>query len=43
MPVTGDWNGNGTTDVGVWAPDTATYSLRSDRGRVQQVKWGLPR
>jgi len=28
LPVTGDWDGDGRTDVGVWAPDTAMYSLR---------------
>ena len=28
LPVAGDWDGDGRTDVGVWAPDRAMYSLR---------------
>jgi hypothetical protein len=28
LPVTGDWNGDKITDVGVWRPSTATYHLR---------------
>ncbi len=28
LPVTGDWDGNGKTDVGVWNPATATFSER---------------
>ena len=28
LPVTGDWNGDGVTDLGTWTPGTATYTLR---------------
>ena len=28
LPVSGDWDGNGTSDLGVWTPGTATYQLR---------------
>jgi hypothetical protein len=36
LPVTGDWNGDGITDVGTWTPATAVYSLRTvtSTGRV---------
>jgi hypothetical protein len=27
LPVVGDWNGDGTTDVGVWDPATADWTL----------------
>ena len=29
LPVTGDWDGNGTTDLGVFDQATATFTLRS--------------
>jgi hypothetical protein len=28
-PVTGDWNGDHRTDLGVWDPETATFTLRT--------------
>ena len=28
-PVTGDWNGDKITDLGVWTPSTATFTLRT--------------
>jgi hypothetical protein len=28
LPVTGDWDGNGVSDLGAWSPSTATYQLR---------------
>jgi hypothetical protein len=28
LPVTGDWDGDSVTDVGVWSPWTATFTLR---------------
>ena len=33
LPVTGDWDGNGKTDVGVWNPDTATFTQRRSSRR----------
>ena len=31
LPVTGDWDGNGTTDIGLWRPgDTRFRLLRAD-------------
>ena len=27
LPVTGDWDGNGTTDLGVYDQNTATFTL----------------
>jgi hypothetical protein len=29
-PVVGDWDGNGTDTVGLFAPDTATWYLRNE-------------
>jgi hypothetical protein len=52
LPVTGDWDGNGTTDVGTWSPGTATYSLRTGpaatsngrtTARVTTLRFGRPR
>ena len=36
-PVTGDWNGDGRTELGVFRPGTATFTLRnvSRRGAVR--------
>ena len=48
MPVTGDWDGNGITDLGVWTPATATFNKRgavaptSVAGRVKKVVFGRP-
>ena len=27
LPVTGDWNGDGTTDLGTWSRRTGTFTL----------------
>jgi hypothetical protein len=35
IPVTGDWDGNGVTDLGTWAPSTATYTLRTTPARAR--------
>ena len=32
MPIAGDWNGDGTTSVGVFDPSTATFYLRNTNG-----------
>ncbi|MCW2710786.1 MAG: hypothetical protein JWP24_980 [Marmoricola sp.] len=39
VPITGDWNGDGVTDLGVWRPSTAQYLMRTPRrgGFVNQV------
>ena len=29
LPVTGDWNDDGVTDLGTWTPSTATFRLRT--------------
>ena len=34
LPVTGDWDANGKTDVGVWNPGTATFSQRRAKSPV---------
>jgi hypothetical protein len=48
LPVTGDWDGNGITDVGIWRPATATYELRvtpaaARTATVTAMKFGRPR
>jgi hypothetical protein len=50
LPVTGFWNKrNRATDLGVWSPDTATFTLRKARalatgpGRLSTVQFGTPR
>ena len=46
MPVTGDWDGNGITDLGIWSPATATFNKRGAvaptgvTGRVKKVRFG---
>ncbi len=42
-PVTGDWDGDGTTDVGVFRNRrrTGKFKLRQD-GRTVTVRWGKP-
>ena len=48
VPVTGDWDGNGITDLGVWNPATATFNKRGAvaptgvTGRVKKVQFGRP-
>lgn len=41
LPVTGDWDGDGVTDVGAWTPSTATYSLRTaaQTGQTSATVW----
>ena len=29
IPLTGDWAGDGTSEIGVWRPSTAQFFLRS--------------
>jgi hypothetical protein len=44
LPVTGDWDGDGTTEVGVYRPSTHTFILRpSDWPATPSIKinWGL--
>ena len=40
LPVTGDWDGDGVTDLGVYDSATATYTLRlvSSAGVVSRVQ-----
>jgi hypothetical protein len=46
LPVTGDWDGNGITDLGVWSPETATFEKRgavaptAATGRVKRLSFG---
>jgi hypothetical protein len=48
VPVTGDWDGNGITDLGVWTPATATFLKRGGVaptgaiGRVKRLQFGRP-
>jgi hypothetical protein len=43
-PVTGDWNGDGTTDVGVvrTGTSTLTFHQRSSDGTSTAQAWGIP-
>jgi hypothetical protein len=49
LPVTGDWNGDGITDLGVWGTPTGRFALRvTDKGSatdvgVRRVRWGRMR
>ncbi len=40
VPVSGDWNGGGLTDVGVWRPATRTFRLRQEDGTQQAIPLG---
>ena len=40
-PVPGDWDGNGTMNVGVRTPSTRTFTMRTPQGTTQLV-FGLP-
>ena len=46
IPVTGDWDGDGRTDLGVFDPTTATFTLRREDGDglvwTAQVQFGQP-
>lgn len=49
LPVTGDWDGNGVTDLGVWNPATAMLRKRlatapgDAQSTIERVKVGRPR
>lgn len=49
LPVTGDWDGDGGTDLGVWTPTTAMFSQRraptptAARAADRDVQFGRPR
>jgi murein DD-endopeptidase MepM/ murein hydrolase activator NlpD len=40
QPVTGDWNGDGTTDVGVRRPGARAFLLRNADGSTTRIKVG---
>jgi hypothetical protein len=45
-PVAGDWNGDGRADLGVYSPDSSTFTLRTvartGAVRYRQLRWGAP-
>jgi hypothetical protein len=47
LPVTGDWDGDGRTDLGMWNPSTAVFSLRTTAAGgapvITRQAWGRPR
>ena len=43
----GDWDANGITDLGVWDPDTASFSMRKapsptkkGKAKIHRVRYG---
>ncbi|WP_363053618.1 NosD domain-containing protein [Methanoregula sp. PtaB.Bin085] len=41
LPVTGDWNGNGITDVGIYRPSTHMFYLRTPGSPTTAIDWGV--
>ncbi|OPX65120.1 hypothetical protein [Methanoregula sp. PtaB.Bin085] len=41
IPVTGDWNGNGITDVGIYRPSTHMFYLRTPGSPTTAIDWGV--
>jgi hypothetical protein len=39
LPVTGDWNGDGMTEVGVFRPSSHTFFLKNGI-KTTTVNWG---
>ena len=42
LPLVGDWNGDGSDDVGVYDPETTTFLLRDSVGNQTSVAFGNP-
>ncbi len=43
IPVPGDYDGDGTTDIAVWRQDSGVwYVLRSSDGGMRSLQWGMP-
>jgi hypothetical protein len=44
VPIPGDYNADGKTDIAVWRPEGGVwYLLKSDMpGNYRAVAWGLP-
>ncbi len=42
VPVPGDYDGDGKTDLGVWRPATGVWFIFKSTGGTLTIQWGTP-